>query len=124
VTATRRTLFGVSDLLGYLVGLRGLEPLTSSLSGKRSNRLSYRPDRAPTSSASARRIGYRKLGLAAQSDSLSVTSMPPVRVVTRLYSAAPTVARAVNRMALMVHTSAVYSSTRDALNQLAALVPG
>ena len=26
-----------------LVGLRGLEPLTSSLSGKRSNRLSYRP---------------------------------------------------------------------------------
>ena len=27
------------------VGLRGLEPLTSSLSGKRSNRLSYRPVR-------------------------------------------------------------------------------
>jgi site-specific DNA recombinase len=27
----------------HLVGLRGLEPLTSSLSGKRSNRLSYRP---------------------------------------------------------------------------------
>src|SRR3954464_4524198 len=26
-----------------VVGLRGLEPLTSSLSGKRSNRLSYRP---------------------------------------------------------------------------------
>src|SRR5664279_1301012 len=28
-----------------VVGLRGLEPLTSSLSGKRSNRLSYRPVR-------------------------------------------------------------------------------
>src|SRR6478672_164550 len=28
---------------GVVVGLRGLEPLTSSLSGKRSNRLSYRP---------------------------------------------------------------------------------
>ena len=28
-----------------VVGLRGLEPLTSSLSGKRSNRLSYRPFR-------------------------------------------------------------------------------
>src|SRR3954447_16662721 len=28
---------------GKRVGLRGLEPLTSSLSGKRSNRLSYRP---------------------------------------------------------------------------------
>ena len=27
------------------MGLRGLEPLTSSLSGKRSNRLSYRPVR-------------------------------------------------------------------------------
>ena len=30
---------------GMVVGLRGLEPLTSSLSGKRSNRLSYRPVR-------------------------------------------------------------------------------
>jgi len=29
-------------------------------------------------------LGYRKLGLAAQSDSRSVTSMPPVRLVTRL----------------------------------------
>src|SRR5262249_17410444 len=29
-----------------LVGLSGLEPLTSSLSGKRSNRLSYRPQHA------------------------------------------------------------------------------
>src|SRR5262249_52025057 len=106
------------------VGLRGLEPLTSSLSGKRSNRLSYRPELVPTDPRTARRIGYRKLGLAAQSDSLSVTSMPPVKVVTRLYSAAPTVARAVNRTTLIVHTSAVYSSTRDALNQLAALVPG
>src|SRR5215470_17959334 len=31
------------DLHLYLVGLRGLEPRTSSLSGKRSNRLSYSP---------------------------------------------------------------------------------
>lgn len=30
-------------MIVYDVGLRGLEPLTSSLSGKRSNRLSYRP---------------------------------------------------------------------------------
>ena len=30
-----------------LVGLSGLEPLTSALSGQRSNRLSYRPEGAP-----------------------------------------------------------------------------
>jgi hypothetical protein len=28
----------------FIVGLVGLEPTTSSLSGMRSNRLSYRPD--------------------------------------------------------------------------------
>ena len=33
----------VPDLAFTLVGLRGLEPRTSSLSGKRSNRLSYSP---------------------------------------------------------------------------------
>ena len=33
-----------------MVGLRGLEPLTSSLSGKRSNRLSYRPGSHPSAS--------------------------------------------------------------------------
>ena len=33
------------DAKAMVVGLRGLEPLTSSLSGKRSNRLSYRPAR-------------------------------------------------------------------------------
>jgi hypothetical protein len=31
------------------VGLSGLEPLTSALSGQRSNRLSYRPESAATS---------------------------------------------------------------------------
>src|SRR3954454_348982 len=36
------------------VVLRGLEPLTSSLSGKRSNRLSYRPGGEPAGSWSAR----------------------------------------------------------------------
>ena len=41
------------------VGLRGLEPRTSSLSGKRSNRLSYRPlDTAPTGRTG--RGGYRR----------------------------------------------------------------
>src|SRR5215216_7048912 len=34
---------GGRDLIGCVVGLPGLEPGTSSLSGMRSNRLSYRP---------------------------------------------------------------------------------
>ena len=37
------------------VGLRGLEPLASSLSGKRSNRLSYRPVADPAAPPSRRR---------------------------------------------------------------------
>jgi hypothetical protein len=92
----------------YGVGLGGLEPPTSSLSGKRSNRLSHRPRRYQL----GRRIRhgglrYRKPGRLAQSVSFSVTSMPPERLVTRLYSAAPIVARAVNRIALMAPMSAV-----------------
>jgi hypothetical protein len=67
-----------------MVGLGGLEPPTSSLSGKRSNRLSYRPGAAPGEANRRAGLGYRKPGLAAQSDSLSVTSMPPVTIVTRL----------------------------------------
>jgi hypothetical protein len=42
---TVRSRTRVPDLACCGVGLRGLEPLTSSLSGKRSNRLSYRPGR-------------------------------------------------------------------------------
>ena len=42
---TVRSRTRVPDLGCCGVGLRGLEPLTSSLSGKRSNRLSYRPGR-------------------------------------------------------------------------------
>src|SRR5918996_843655 len=38
-------------LLSVFVGLGGLEPPTSPLSGVRSNRLSYRPEREPTPSA-------------------------------------------------------------------------
>jgi hypothetical protein len=41
--AYERLLKHLGDLGVYLVGLGGLEPPTSSLSGKRSNRLSYRP---------------------------------------------------------------------------------
>ncbi len=37
----------------WLVGLRGLEPRTSSLSGKRSNRLSYRPFSNPLTGTSS-----------------------------------------------------------------------
>lgn len=38
-----RFVFALASGGVRVVGLRGLEPLTSSLSGKRSNRLSYRP---------------------------------------------------------------------------------
>jgi hypothetical protein len=74
-----------------LVGLRGLEPRTSSLSGKRSNRLSYSPsetavpaghDRArletPTGKVTA------SVTVTSYSVSLRVTSIPPPRCVTRL----------------------------------------
>jgi hypothetical protein len=78
------------------------------LSGKRSNRLSYRPVGVASRNAIWHAgLGYRNLGLAAQSDSLSVTSMPPASRVTRLYSTAPMVARAVIRTTLMAPTSMV-----------------
>ena len=81
----------MSDLLESWVGLRGLEPRTSSLSGKRSNRLSYSPsdsampaglDRARLEHADGK--GYRIGGVASYSLSLRVTSIPPPRWVTRL----------------------------------------
>jgi hypothetical protein len=83
------------------VGLGGLEPPTSSLSGKRSNRLSYRPAARQRHVIWHAELGYRKPGLAAQSDSFSVTSTPPDRTVNRLYRTAPMVARAVIRMTFM-----------------------
>jgi hypothetical protein len=46
---------GALDLLKHGVGLTGLEPVTSSLSGKRSNRLSYRPVKQPDQAAGGRR---------------------------------------------------------------------
>src|SRR3954447_6491698 len=60
---------GLEDSPG--VGLRGLEPLTSSLSGKRSNRLSYRPQRG-------------RLSQAQRSSSARTTSIPPRRAAARL----------------------------------------
>jgi hypothetical protein len=94
-------------LSGVWVGLGGLEPPTSSLSGKRSNRLSYRPAGARGEANSRAGLGYRKPGLAAQSDSFSVTSTPPVIIVTRLKSTAPIVARAVIRTMLIAPISIV-----------------
>jgi hypothetical protein len=68
------------------VGLDGLEPSTSSLSGMRSNRLSYRP---LSGGAPARRgTPPRKVTASgrepSQSLSRRVTSIPPPRWVTRL----------------------------------------
>ncbi len=76
------------------VGLRGLEPLTSSLSGKRSNRLSYRPashrpgkpgrrERLPHR-GSAAQTGRPVLATAQRSSSARVTSRPPSSAAARL----------------------------------------
>ena len=83
------------------MGLGGLEPPTSSLSGKRSNRLSYRPGARGDEPNRRAGLGYYKPGLAAQSDSFSVTSTPPVTIVTKLKSTAPMVAKAVIRTMLI-----------------------
>ena len=68
------------------VGLGGLEPPTSSLSGKRSNRLSYRPSGAACTGKfrGTAALDYRNRRLVRQSVSLRVTSMPPATCVTRL----------------------------------------
>ena len=82
------------------VGLSGLEPLTSALSGQRSNRLSYRParvrsadegtigkasrcGRASLKSVRRRRLGQRISARDAQS-SARVISRPPSMVAARL----------------------------------------
>src|SRR6185437_3394827 len=109
---------------------------TSSLSGKRSNRLSYRPHsyalaqmhprddhRCDASSRShtttigltgRAEIGYRtgcpcakRVPDQGQSASRKVTSTPPDKWVTRLYTTAPPVARAVNSTTLIAPTSIV-----------------
>jgi hypothetical protein len=70
----------------WVVGLDGLEPSTSSLSGMRSNRLSYRPLNRGSPARPGTTAGqhYRICGGTGQSVSLSVTSIPPPRWVTRL----------------------------------------
>ena len=89
-------VFPLREFRSAMVGLTGLEPVTSSLSGKRSNRLSYRPAAAyragrarptepehyptpedPDKTRSAARE-------AAQSSSARVTSMPPSRAAAML----------------------------------------
>ncbi len=78
------------------VGLRGLEPRTSSLSGKRSNRLSYSPRLCPLNEHAGK--GYRIVRATAESTvtcpprmrrtgysvSRRVTSTPPIRCEVRL----------------------------------------
>jgi hypothetical protein len=78
-----------------LVGVRGLEPRTSSLSGKRSNRLSYTPRGASRGALGPQpRLGYFTAsgpplargdkGRRGYSVSRRVTSTPPIVVAIRL----------------------------------------
>ena len=70
----------VAFCLVHQVGVRGLEPRTSSLSGKRSNRLSYTPK-----GVSLEGLGYSIVsGSVLQSVSRRVTSMPPMVLAIRL----------------------------------------
>ena len=95
------------------VGLDGLEPSTSSLSGKRSNRAELQARRVRDIAARHEDKGYRNLrrpqpdARRGQSVSFRVTSIPPASIVTKLYSTAPTVARAVIRMTFTAPTSIV-----------------
>ena len=98
-------------MMSCLVGVDGLEPSTSSLSGKRSNRAELYPQGAR--STRARRKGYRNCDAAANwpprcySVSRSVTSTPPTRCAVRLYTTEPTVEKAVIRNTLSTPSRAV-----------------
>ncbi len=52
----------------WLVGLRGLEPRTSSLSGKRSNRLSYRPFSSPLTGTNLSAAGCHRFARQARQE--------------------------------------------------------
>jgi hypothetical protein len=110
------------------VGLRGLEPLTSSLSGKRSNRLSYRPggntgrrDRQGTGVDRRSRLphcgpptqtGYLVGEQVTDQSSDSVTRTPPTRPALRLYKNAVTVASAVSSRVLITPMTMLSEITR------------
>jgi hypothetical protein len=117
-----------------VVGLRGLEPLTSSLSGKRSNRLSYRPVRhlqraGPSSRESQARDARRyptvvvcsktalqtttsSGGTEGFQSSVSVTCSPPTRLAQTLYRKAPSVEIAVIKMTSMTAMTIESDTTR------------
>jgi hypothetical protein len=79
------------------VGLSGLEPLTSALSGQRSNRLSYRPScwEMPVRAQIERLSDPERTPQISCQSSASVTSRPPSMVAARLYRNDPSVASAV-----------------------------
>jgi hypothetical protein len=103
------------------VGLRGLEPLASSLSGKRSNRLSYRPVRhlqraSPRLESQARDArGYLTLVVPSKrpgQSSVSVSCRPPTRLEQTLYRNAPRVEIAVIKMTSMTPMTIESETTR------------
>jgi hypothetical protein len=79
------------------VGLSGLEPLTSALSGQRSNRLSYRPAcwDTPGRAQMERLSDPKQTPQIFNQSSASVISRPPSMVAARLYKNEPRVANAV-----------------------------
>jgi hypothetical protein len=116
------------------VGLRGFEPLTSSLSGKRSNRLSYRPVRhlqraGPSGRQSQGRDARRYptlvspcktppeapltcWGMPGVQSSVNVICRPPTRLEQTLYRNAPNVEIAVIKMTSITAMTTESETTR------------
>ncbi len=113
-SSARRRKLTVADA-GPCVGLDGIEPTTSPLSGVRSNRLSYSPAEPHTLQPSRqcvrplRRRQLRHLRLSTQvqraggrrSSSSTVTRTPPVRSLIRLNMIAITTLKATPTVATM-----------------------
>ena len=81
---------GICLRVSRLVGLTGLEPVTSALSGQRSNRLSYRP--AYRSETLAHLVGDRQTGcprLRTGSSGSSADQRSTSRVASRSQALAP-----------------------------------
>ena len=104
--------------------------MTSSLSGKRSNRLSYRPEclaeataadylnergglkMGPLRCAPSQTTPHTSRNAAAQLSSTSVSSRPPSNAAAMLYRNADKVAIAVNKNTSITETSIVKPTTR------------
>lgn len=119
-TGGRRSPGGITPSQSGIrvVGLTGLEPVTSALSGQRSNRLSYRPaacfhtqgERLPTSD-----VVLKSSRQPDDQSSARVNSRPPRMFALRLYRKAMIVPSAVESTTLITPSRAAIPKTLLAL---------